>query len=66
MEKGDRYFCPTDGNYYYYFATKKATDRKTDLLIFAYLSRWNKEKKRMELKLEQFNNLIKNKVWQKL
>jgi len=65
--KGTKYYCKSDEIIYEYVESITVKDKKRSegFYIFKYFSEARQEEKKFRLLIEQFNYLIKQKIWEK-
>ena len=65
--KGTKYYCKSDEITYEYVESITVKDKKRseNFYIFKYFSEARQEEKKFRLLIEQFNYLIKQKIWEK-
>jgi len=65
--KGTKYYCKSDEIIYEYVESIIVRNKKRSevFYIFKYFSEARQEEKKFRLLIEQFNYLIKQKIWEK-
>jgi len=65
--KDTKYYCKSDEITYEYVESITVKDKKKseDFYVFKYFSKARQEERKFQLLVEQFNYLIKQKIWEK-